>query len=124
MAVTGLDTSPGAIEVARKRGLRDTVLNTVDAYARATARYDTFLLLGNNLGLIEGRERAPAFLAALAAPGPPGRPDHRAGHRPVRHHRPGARRPTTSATGSAAGSAASCGCGCVTGCWPPTGSTT
>src|SRR6187549_1011768 len=54
MAVTGLDTSPGAIEVARRRGLRDTVLNTVDSYARSAARYDTFLLLGNNLGLIEG----------------------------------------------------------------------
>ncbi|HEX8345342.1 MAG TPA: class I SAM-dependent methyltransferase, partial [Actinoplanes sp.] len=46
--VTGLDISPGAIEVARRRGLRDTVLNTVDAYARSPARYDTFLLLGNN----------------------------------------------------------------------------
>ncbi|AGZ38446.1 class I SAM-dependent methyltransferase [Actinoplanes friuliensis] len=72
MAVTGLDTSAGAIEVARKRGLRDTVLNTVDAYARSTARYDTFLLLGNNLGLIEGPERAPAFLAALAELARPG----------------------------------------------------
>ena len=72
MAVTGLDTSAGAIEVARKRGLRDTVLNTVDAYARSVARYDTFLLLGNNLGLIEGPERAPAFLAALAELARPG----------------------------------------------------
>ncbi|GAA3963112.1 class I SAM-dependent methyltransferase [Actinoplanes auranticolor] len=71
-AVTGLDTSAGAIEVARKRGLRDTVLNTVDAYARSAARYDTFLLLGNNLGLIEGPERAPAFLAALAELARPG----------------------------------------------------
>ena len=35
-------------------------------------RYDTFLLLGNNLGLFEGRERAPAFLAALAALARPG----------------------------------------------------
>jgi SAM-dependent methyltransferase len=72
MAVTGLDTSAGAIEVARKRGLRDTVLNTVDAYAHSTARYDTFLLLGNNLGLIESRERAPVFLAALATLARPG----------------------------------------------------
>jgi SAM-dependent methyltransferase len=72
-AVTGLDTSAGAIEVARKRGLRDTVLTTVDEYAaRAPTRYDTFLLLGNNLGLIEGRERAPAFLEALAALSRPG----------------------------------------------------
>jgi len=72
MAVTGLDTSAGAIEVARKRGLRDTVLTTVDGYARAPARYDTFLLLGNNLGLLEGPERAPVFLAALAAVANPG----------------------------------------------------
>ncbi|PRY27048.1 class I SAM-dependent methyltransferase [Pseudosporangium ferrugineum] len=72
MAVTGLDTSAGAVEVARDRGLRDTVIATVDDYARATARYDTFLLLGNNLGLLEGPERAPAFLTALAALARPG----------------------------------------------------
>jgi SAM-dependent methyltransferase len=72
MAVTGLDTSAGAIEVSRRRGLRDTVLNTVDAYARSGAGYDTFLLLGNNLGLIEGPERAPVFLAALASLARPG----------------------------------------------------
>jgi len=72
MAVTGLDTSAGAIEVARRRGLRDTVLNTIDEYARGPARYDTFLLLGNNLGLIESRERAHGFLAAVAALARPG----------------------------------------------------
>ena len=72
MAVTGLDTSAGAIEVARKRGLRDTVLSTVDRYARSAARYDTFLMLGNNLGLLEGPERAPVFLAALASLANPG----------------------------------------------------
>jgi SAM-dependent methyltransferase len=73
MAVTGLDTSPGAIDIARRRGLRDTVVTTVDAYAaRARTRYDTFLLLGNNLGLLEGAERAPVFLAALARLANPG----------------------------------------------------
>jgi SAM-dependent methyltransferase len=72
IAVTGLDTSPGAIEVARRRGLRDTVLNTVDAYAASAARYDTFLLLGNNVGLLENTGRAPVFLAALAALANPG----------------------------------------------------
>ncbi|MFF5084645.1 class I SAM-dependent methyltransferase [Actinoplanes sp. NPDC000266] len=72
MAVTGLDTSPGAIEIARRRGLRDTVINTIDAYAAASARYDTFLLLGNNLGLLEGPQRAPVFLEALARLANPG----------------------------------------------------
>ncbi|RZU50863.1 methyltransferase family protein [Krasilnikovia cinnamomea] len=71
-AVTGLDISAGAIEIARRRGLRDTVRCTVDEYARAPARYDTFLLLGNNLALLESRERAPEFLAALAALARPG----------------------------------------------------
>jgi SAM-dependent methyltransferase len=73
MAVTGLDTSPGAIEIARRRGLRDTVVATVDAFAvGAATRYDTFLLLGNNLGLLEGPERAPVLLAALARLAKPG----------------------------------------------------
>lgn len=72
-AVTGLDTSAGAIEIARKRGLRDTVVATVDEFAdRAETRYDTFLLLGNNLGLIESRARAPIFLDALARLANPG----------------------------------------------------
>ena len=73
MAVTGLDTSPGAIEIARRRGLRDTVVTTIDAYAaKAPTRYDTFLLLGNNLGLLESAEQAPVFLAELARLAKPG----------------------------------------------------
>ncbi len=69
LAVTGLDISPGCVEVARARGVRDLVCSTVDDH---TGRYDTFLLLGNNLGLLENRQRAPAFLAALAALAAPG----------------------------------------------------
>jgi SAM-dependent methyltransferase len=67
VAVTGLDVSPGALEVSRKRGVRDLVLATVDEHVSSGRRYDTFLLLGNNLGLLEGRDRAPVFLTALAA---------------------------------------------------------
>ncbi|HYN96430.1 MAG TPA: class I SAM-dependent methyltransferase [Pilimelia sp.] len=70
--VTGLDISPGAVAVSRRRGVRDTVHATVDEHAGAGRSYDSFLLLGNNLGLIEGRGRAPAFLAALAAMARPG----------------------------------------------------
>jgi SAM-dependent methyltransferase len=66
VAVTGLDVSPGALEVSGKRGVRDLVLATVEEHAEQGRRYDTFLLLGNNLGLLEGRDRAPAFLTALA----------------------------------------------------------
>jgi SAM-dependent methyltransferase len=70
--VTGLDISPGALHVSRARGVRRLVCATVDQHAEAGRRYDTFLLLGNNLGLLEGRERAPGFLRALAAMARPG----------------------------------------------------
>jgi SAM-dependent methyltransferase len=70
--VTGLDISPGAVEVCRARGVREVVHASVDQHATAGSRYDTFLLLGNNLGLLEGRERAPEFLAALARMAGPG----------------------------------------------------
>ncbi|MBO4205352.1 class I SAM-dependent methyltransferase [Micromonospora echinofusca] len=70
--VTGLDVSAGALAVCRRRGVRDLVHATVDEHAGHGRRYDTFLLLGNNLGLIEGRDRAPVFLAALAAMARPG----------------------------------------------------
>lgn len=70
--VTGLDTSPGALAVCTKRGLRRTVLGTVDEHATAGRTYDTFLLLGNNVGLLEGEHRATGFLTALAAMARPG----------------------------------------------------
>ncbi|SBT53742.1 Methyltransferase domain-containing protein [Micromonospora narathiwatensis] len=70
--VTGLDTSVGALRVCRHRGVRDLVHGTIDQHVADGRRYDTFLLLGNNLGLIEGRERAAGFLAALAALARPG----------------------------------------------------
>lgn len=70
--VTGLDTSAGALAVCRRRGVRHLVHGTVDAHVADGQRYDTFLLLGNNVGLLEGAHRAPDFLAALAAMARPG----------------------------------------------------
>jgi SAM-dependent methyltransferase len=70
--VTGLDISPGALRVSRARGVRELVRATVDEHAVVGPRYDLFLLLGNNLGLLEGPGRAPDFLAALAAMARPG----------------------------------------------------
>lgn len=71
-AVTALDTSPGALEVCGRQGIRSVVLATVDEHAATGARYDGFLLLGANLGLLESRERAPRFLRALATMAAPG----------------------------------------------------
>ncbi|MDP6606027.1 MAG: class I SAM-dependent methyltransferase [Dehalococcoidia bacterium] len=67
-AVTALDVSEGAIDVCRERGVADVYLGDVQSLARSgvATRFDTLLLMGNNLGLLGGREAAPGFLAALA----------------------------------------------------------
>ncbi len=71
--VVALDVSPGALEVCRRRGVRETFLGTVFELAETeTGRFNTFLLCGNNYGLFESAEHAPRFLrslAELAAPG-------------------------------------------------------
>ena len=61
---TALDISPGAIEVCTKRGCRDTFEDLVDAGVEN--EYDTFLMLGNNIGLFAGPERAIDVLAHIA----------------------------------------------------------
>jgi SAM-dependent methyltransferase len=72
VAVTGLDVSAGAVAVAAQRGVRDVVHGTVASLAAGARRYDTFLLMGENLGLLEGARRAAGFLGELAAIARPG----------------------------------------------------
>lgn len=71
---TALDISPGAIDVCRDRGIDDVWLGTVGDLAAQEdpPAYDTFLMMGNNIGLLGGPDQASAFLAdlhRLAAPG-------------------------------------------------------
>lgn len=72
LPVTALDISPGAVDVSRQRGVSDAVLGTVSDHAAAGQRYDTFLLMGENLGLLENAGQAPRFLAGLTAMASPG----------------------------------------------------
>lgn len=72
IAVTGLDISSGALEVARARGVRDVVRATVQEHAASGSRYDSFALFGANLGLLESREHAPEFLGAIERMARPG----------------------------------------------------
>ena len=62
----GIDISPGAVDVSRQRGL-ETVerrgIGELDVFDANS--FDTVLLLGNNLGLLENAERAPYHLKAL-----------------------------------------------------------
>jgi hypothetical protein len=55
------------VDVCQRRGIRRTVIGTVEDLADAGGGpFDTFLLLGNNLGLLASAAQAPRFLNALA----------------------------------------------------------
>lgn len=69
--VVGLDASPGAVSVAVDRGVR-TVQGSVFQLPAGLGCFDTFLMLGNNLGLLASRVLAPVVLRGLAAVARPG----------------------------------------------------
>ncbi|MET9019577.1 class I SAM-dependent methyltransferase [Actinopolymorpha sp. NPDC004070] len=64
--VTGIDPSAGACEVSRARGVRKVRRTSVEDVPRLEERFDTFVLLGNNLALLGSPEHAPIVLDALA----------------------------------------------------------
>ena len=71
--VVALDVSQGAMAVCRERGVHSTFTGDVfDLAAVVPEPFDTFLLLGNNLGLLKGAEPAPQFLDTLAGMARPG----------------------------------------------------
>lgn len=72
-AVTALDVSLLAVDVCSRRGVRDVFAGTVeDLVATRIERFDAFVLLGNNLGLLRDRDYAKTFLEMLAAIARPG----------------------------------------------------
>src|SRR5918911_1022222 len=53
LEVLGIDQSPLAIEVCRERGMKDALVLPVSRIrALRGRRFDTFLMLGHNLGLL------------------------------------------------------------------------
>lgn len=72
LSVVGLDLSPLAVQVARCRGLRRVVVGAATAIPFAPASFDTFLLLGNNLGLVGSVEGTVALLRQLQELARPG----------------------------------------------------
>lgn len=69
--VVGVDPSPGAVTVARARGV-PVVAGTIRDLSDDTGPFDTIILMGNNLGLIGPGDSGDRFLcelASLAAPG-------------------------------------------------------
>lgn len=67
--VVALDVSEGAVEVCRSRGL-PTFLGTIFDYEGGP--FDGFMLIGNNLGLLESPDHAPRFLRRLTELAEPG----------------------------------------------------
>jgi SAM-dependent methyltransferase len=63
--VVGIDVSPLALEVACRRGVKDARELPVTGVGPSLGRFDTFVLFGNNFGLMGSRRRAPWLLRRL-----------------------------------------------------------
>ena len=64
--VVAIDVSPLAVEVARQRGVVDARVGTLDTALESGERFDTTVLLGNNLGLLAGERQGRQLLRKLA----------------------------------------------------------
>ena len=60
--VVGIDFSPLAVEVARRRGVKDAREVPVTRVNRRLGLFDTFVMFGNNFGLTGSERRAPWLL--------------------------------------------------------------
>lgn len=65
LEVVAIDESPGAVEVARRRGVEDARTVSVADLDESLGVFDTVLLFRNNFGLIGPEDRAPIFLRRL-----------------------------------------------------------
>lgn len=66
MNVTGIDTSAGAVQVCRQRGVKSVLVSSIDDVDRLKdGAFDTVLMLGANFGLLAGAEAAGPLLAKL-----------------------------------------------------------
>jgi len=65
--VLGVDVSPLAVAVCRRRGLRHVRILSIGSVGPTLGTFGTVLMLGNNFGLFGNRERARRLLARLHA---------------------------------------------------------
>jgi SAM-dependent methyltransferase len=64
--ITGIDNSPGAIEVCRLRGLKNAIVRPIIGVNEfEPSAFDTILMLGNNFGLFGDVEHAKLTLEKL-----------------------------------------------------------
>ncbi|PZD78058.1 bifunctional 2-polyprenyl-6-hydroxyphenol methylase/3-demethylubiquinol 3-O-methyltransferase UbiG [Mesonia sp. K7] len=60
--VTAIDISPGAIEIARLRGIKNA---NVQNFFEVNKKYDTILMLMNGIGIVGKLENLPLFFSQL-----------------------------------------------------------
>jgi SAM-dependent methyltransferase len=70
--VVALDESPLAVDVARRRGVRDARALGLDGVDASLGRFETILVLRNNFGLAGAPGRTPRLLRRLSAVTAPG----------------------------------------------------
>lgn len=63
--VVAIDISPGAVEVARTRGVRDVRLLAFEDVDASLGRFDALVMYGNNFGLFSSRVKARRLLRRL-----------------------------------------------------------
>ena len=63
--VVGIDVSPLAVEVCRRRGLREAHAMSIGQVDSSVGWFDTVLMLGNNLALLESAGSAEQILTRL-----------------------------------------------------------
>ena len=64
--VVGVDVSPLAIEVCRRRGVADARLLSIDQIDRTLGEFDTIVMMGNNFGLFGNPAKAQRLLRRFA----------------------------------------------------------
>jgi SAM-dependent methyltransferase len=64
-SVVGIDVSPGAVEVARARGVQDVRLLPFEEVDDSVGRFDTIVMFGNNFGLFGSPTKAKRLLRRL-----------------------------------------------------------
>lgn len=61
-SVVGIDISPGAVEVARRRGVADVRLVALEDLTQSLGHFDTVVMYGNNFGLFGSPAKARRLL--------------------------------------------------------------
>jgi SAM-dependent methyltransferase len=64
-SVVAIDVSSGAVEVARRRGVRDVRLLAFEEVDESVGHFDTIVMFGNNFGLFGSPSRARRLLRQL-----------------------------------------------------------